>query len=233
MGLHSGPVPAIVRGIVRKVASLGRLVVLAVALAGCGGNVAPSQPAASVATPAPTPLPSTTPQASEAPTPTPVTAANCPDPKSVSVKDLKEDEPDCFTGDLVVVAWLDRSPNIGLDPTPKTPLWLTSPADIAAAIWSAKPQTVGDDRQCPAASPDCAWTFFHVAPGSGVTVDTTPRWVRLTGHLHDPAAATCNYDWANIPADFPFQPGSSSPDSVIAECDLAFVVTKIEDTTAP
>ena len=63
--------------------------------------------------------------------------------------------------------------------------------------------TPGDYKPFSLAKPDasydcggqggCPWVFVHVPPGSSLTFNARGRWVKVTGHIGDPAAAACHY----------------------------------------
>ena len=88
-------------------------------------------------------------------------------------------------------------------------------------LWSIP--RLGDEHGCSLdIEPDCASIFIYLDPASGLSFGDEPGWVIVTGHVADPAAATCHYvvgpDW----------PGDR-PDDEIAriECGGHFVVTGV------
>jgi hypothetical protein len=216
------------------------VLLIAFLASGCGaavGSSAPGQPTGGPTPPAtsaptapasvlPTDLPT------DVPTLTPVLGGPCPDLATLSIHDLQASDSACFQGDITLRGWLDRPPNLGFEGPPITPAWLYYPTDIAHTLWSEKP--VGtDDHLCPESSPECAWIFLHVAPGSGVKLGDAIRWVEIVGHLHDPAALTCDYDVAAYPSNNPWGPPPASNESLTAQCDQNFVVTSIRDISPP
>lgn len=110
----------------------------------------------------------------------------------------------CWHGrSITILGWYDPHPQLGEPTFVFTPTWL----DPAFA-----PTLDGQ--------PDAAGMGLFVKPGSGVDLGTLARWVAVTGHFGDPAAATCR---ATNTSD-----GSLVTDDwAQRDCSLRFVVTSI------
>jgi hypothetical protein len=109
-------------------------------------------------------------------------------------------DPACFAGvDIEIRAWLDGPPDTGFEAPFVEPGWLDLPAPNLPALWTSPP--VEPDHLCAPDALPCNWFFLHIDPASGVTLDFPPRWLLVTGHIDDPAAATCHFvypaDWAD------------------------------------
>ena len=206
----------------RKVAFL----IIALAAGGCGSvdpigvsTVGP-QPTTTPVAATPTPTDATGPTVTPRPTPTPVLGAPCPSSSPLTVFEVVDADPECFHGDFSVTGWLDFPPAMGWEGPLVKPEWLYYPPDqVLSAIWSTKP--IEPDHFC-AANVRCAWFFIHIAPDSSVSPGRTPQYVVLTGHLNDPASATCHY----VP-----EPSSQyvvHDEDAVHECESQFVVTSIK-----
>ena len=197
----------------------------------------PSAAPSSAPTAVPTALPSATAPGSAGPTvdptprvtPTPVPAAGiCPTSTEITVRQFVDAELDCFFGqELTMRAWLDFSPPLGWEGPGIEPSWVAyPPGGGPAALWQAPPR--GEENMCDAQLDlGCAWFFAHVDPASNIVLGNK-RWVVITGHVPDPAAATCHY----VPYDGMDEP---LPDAALAVeyCRGQFVVTSIKSTDAP
>jgi hypothetical protein len=146
----------------------------------------------------PTVAPTEAPATTAVPSPTPVTGAGiCPDDSTLTIAMFVEAEPECFGSSTIELrGWLDRPPDTGFLPPFVEPGWLDVPAHLAT-LWAERP--VEPAHLCAPTAEVCAWFWLHVDPASGVSLESQRRWVQVTGHLDDPAAATCRYvypdDW--------------------------------------
>jgi len=206
------------------------IVVLAMLVGGCTTTAVPTAAAtrnASTQPASPAPLSTLTAPTSlptPRPTPTPVLAAPCPDIDSPSLFEFTEADPACFPGDILLSGWLSGPPAIGWEGPHVEPAWLYYPMKGGVMLWSVVPE--GEDPGCPPPGPvQCASIFLHVAPGSGVEIGALYRWTQVVGHIHDPAAATCHFEYPDEPHDNPW--GTFPDIEARAQCDLNFVVTRV------
>ena len=121
-------------------------------------------------------------------------------------------------GDVRVTGWLASAWGIGGTNSGIVPAWLGE--------WSTDPVLWMKPRQADGcmSTDGCHWIFLHVRPDSGLKLGPPERWVALTGHLDDPAAATCRWSGIGEPI---------SPDRGVATCRARFVVTALNDAAAP
>jgi len=212
-------------------------VMLALLAGACGGVTHGSTPTATPIEPSavasavpssallPTTLPTEPPIPTERPTPTPVLNAPCPTDKVLSVASYVAADPACFTGSVRIRGWLDFPPALGWEGPGVEPAWLYYPPELVLpALWTSVPP--GPDHTCGDTNPSCAWFFLHVAPDSDVSLGLKPRWVVVTGHIDDPAAATCHY----LPSDP--EEGAFDDADAIRQCASNLVVTAIEAAPA-
>lgn len=174
--------------------------------------------------PTETPIASPTDQPIAEETPPPIV---CPDflpSMPIRVADLTSIEPDCWHSmTVILVGYVAPSPALGWEAPGVEPGWMIYPTS-PIAVWQAKPVDYG----C-GSTPECPWIFVHFAPHSTLSLGTKGRWVKLTGHFNDPAAATCHYVY---PSDWPAT--DHLPDSDAQHwCAGGFVVEQIETTAAP
>lgn len=202
------------------------LILAALAVVACSGggpSAGPSAATRSSGSPSSSPTSAATP--SPGPTLTPVPAGvTCPPSTELSVRDFVDADRTCFVGvELTMRAWLDFSPPIGWEGPGIEPSWVAFPATGGpAALWQAPP--IDENNLCDSETQrDCAWFFAHLDPTRHVVLGTQ-RWVRVTGHIADPAADTCHY----VPYDGMEEP---LPDAsyAVATCRNNFVVTSIVD----
>jgi hypothetical protein len=213
------------------------LALVAMLVAGCAAGAPTSSPwtlysPAPLATPVPTPSPALAPTPVPSPSDEPVAEDTppppvCPDflpPMPVRIADFVSIDPACFLSTrIVMVGYVSASPALGWEAPGVEPGWMIYPS-TPMAVWQEKPIDYG----CGSA-PDCPWIFVHFPPGSSLTLGTRGRWVKLTGHVNDPAAASCHYVY---PPDW--DATELLPDSDAQRwCSEGFVVEKIETTTAP
>jgi hypothetical protein len=125
---------------------------------------------------------------------------------------------------ITVVGYAAATPAMGWEGPSVKPGWLVYPA-VSVGLWQAKPSaTYGCSGHV-----DCPWIFVHIPPRSSLTFDAKGRWVKVTGHIDDPAAATCHWVY----------PSDSSQDEKLPDsdaqrwCSESFVIEKVEVTTAP
>ena len=183
-----------------------------------GAVASPSSP--TTASIAPTTRPT------ERPTPTPVLMAPCPSGSPLPVEVYLDTDPACFTGEIEVRGWLSDPPGMGWEGPVVEPQWLYYPPDIRnSALWSVIPAE--PDHACPETDPACGWYFLHLAPGSNAELGRKARWVVVTGHVDDPAAATCHYD---LQPDDP-EGAPTDLETLIQTCRSEFVVDRIRDAT--
>lgn len=201
--------------------------VAVVVVVGCAGAPAPSPTSTPLATSTAGASPiveATTPIATERPTPTPVLETACPTSTPLTVTQFQDADPECQHGTLVIEGWLDSPPGMGFEGPIVEPVWLYYPPDLRmSTLWSDVP--IEPDHACSQTNPSCGWFFVHIAPGSGVELVAPPRWVVVTGHIYDPAAATCHYVLASDdPGGFIVKDSDA-----VAQCMSNFVVDSIED----
>lgn len=164
--------------------------------------------------PTPVPIATTSPTAE-------ATSSRCPvvSPMTIEAFGLGN-EAGCFgREDLQVQGFVDAPPGIGFGPTWIEPKWLFFPV-FEWALWTLPP---GDGQDCGGKEP-CNSMFVFVNPDSGVTFAGPPRWVIVTGHVNDPAAATCHYA-SDPPQEFTEADNASARES----CAGRFVVTRVDD----
>jgi hypothetical protein len=132
----------------------------------------------------------------------------------------------CFgSHDVRVLGWLDRPPVFGFTPPEIRPNWLAYPPDgtMYFTLFGAPPSD--PEHTCA----DCQGFFVHLPPDSTIVLEGPARWVIVTGHRHDPAAARCHYveppddDLGELPDD----------SSARAHCRQMFVLTAVEDASPP
>src|SRR5262245_13753466 len=173
---------------------------------GAPPSAAPSMVAAS---PAATPLPSSTEAAGGCPTNSPLTVAEFGDAFFL-----------CFgPEDVEIRGWIDAPSDVGFEGPAIEPGWLAYPAEPIRMLWNSPP---GDDQTCGGA-PGCGGIFVHISPGSDITFDGPPRWVIATGHTMDPVAATCHY----VAENATFNPEENSFAQLT--CQGHFVLTGLRD----
>jgi len=176
------------------------LIGAAVISVGCSGTSSPTSTPAPPTAPA-SPIPTAGPTSTPRPTPTPVVGEGiCPTNSPLTVIQFTESNAACFGGaDIVIQGWLDEPPGVGFEGPPIEPSWVAYPAPGLPSLWTTKP--VGPDHLCPPDAGPCGWFFLHLDPASGLNLDIAPKEIIVTGHLDDPAAATCHYvfpdDWTD------------------------------------
>ena len=189
----------------------------AVALASPSGLTSPtieSSPSASVV------------ETAEASAP-PTSPAPCPPSDRLRVAVLLAANPSCF-GDraLIVIGWAAKPPIFGVLPPAIAPRWLWSWATTEFVVWDHSRGSESDlacsQGQCP------PYFFLYSAPGTSIDLTGWKGWVRLSGHLNDPAAETCHYVYPPGWTETPFPDGDAR-----AQCRSAFVVTAIATTSVP
>ena len=127
-------------------------------------------------------------------------------------------EAGCFgTEDLQIQGYIDAPPGIGFGPTWIEPKWLYFPV-FTWALWPVPP---GDDQSCGGVDP-CNGMFVFVNPKSGDIFKGPARWVIVTGHINDPAAATCHFA-SDPPQEFSDADNAAARES----CAGQFVVTRV------
>jgi hypothetical protein len=233
---------------------LAALVLTTILLAGCssvGTAGAPSTEPLASSTPAPTaPLDETAPTVAT-PDPTPVTSPPqtpeptlepsfeptsepqattlpCPVESPVSIIEVNYARLKCFgDAEIRVRAWLDRGPITGWLPPTIEPAWLPYPAagpdNRAWALWWKPPK----DTDIVWCEPYCEFQWIHLRPDSTLQVQGPPRWVIAIGHLNDPAAERCHWEYA------PDQEHTEDDADAVATCRRAFVLTALEDAPPP
>lgn len=210
---------------------LSTLVVTAL-ISGCSAypNVSSPSPlatvtpsAAAVATATPTLAPTTEPTIEPKPTVEPEpTEEPCPTAEVLTVREFVAASWECFgVEDVKIKAWLDGPPMFGFEGPRVRPGWLYYPVEDATALWNDAPKD--DDRfNCSGRKLWCPGVFPHLKPDSGLSFLPLQRWVVVTGHLRDPAAETCHYDFDPEPV----------PD-LVEVCRQMLVVTAIRGSDAP
>jgi hypothetical protein len=176
---------------------------------------------------APTPAPSPTDEPIAEDTPPP---PDCPSHEPASpmrVTDLFALEPLCIgPATITVIGYEAPMPGMGWEGPAVVPGWLVYPTtSTSSALWQATPTAA---RAC-TGFPRCPYALVHIAPGSSLTFTAKGRWVKVTGHIADPASATCHYEY---PADS--SQLEKLPDSDAQRwCSEGFVIEQVEVTTAP
>lgn len=208
------------------------IALLSATLVGCAGSGGSPQPwtlysVGPLPTLPPTPAPSPTDEPVAEATPPP---PDCPSPmpaQPLRLHELDRIDPACFgTASITLVGWQGRPGDAGFEGPHVEPGWLIYPQDQArSGFWDAKPDGSGG---C-GSNPICEWTFLHVAPGSSIMFNARGRWVQVTGHLNDPAAATCHYVYGPDPSQTELLPDSDAQHW----CASSFVLEQVEVTTAP
>lgn len=206
------------------------LFVCALALAAClAGNPQPSGTALAPTLPSVTAAPSTAAEASATPAVEPSTGPTavpgsglCPADAPLTVRQFVRGDSQCLGRPAIQVrGWLDAPPTTGFEPPDIEPGWMYYPLPEGQTIWEAQPAGRDD---CHVDGDQCAWFWPHIDPASGLTLGGQPRWVILTGHVDDPAAAQCHWVY---PADFPV--ASRDDADAVALCRGGFVVDSFED----
>ena len=95
------------------------------------------------------------------------------------------------------------------------------PAPGAPTIWEKQP--AGQD-DCYVGQEQCAWFFPHIDPASGLTLGGAPRWLILTGHFDDAAAAKCHWVY---PPDVPVATRDDA--EAVALCRGGYIVDSFVD----
>ena len=176
----------------------------------------------------PTAGPTTKPTAEATPELTPEPPASgwpCPTGSPITVLDLAHAAPSCLGPDTIRVrAWLDRGPVIGWLPREIVPNWLAYPAVAAGdtrafALWSMDP----NDNEIVCSDAECAISWIHLPPDSTVQVRGPARWVIAIGHVNDPAAERCHWEYPEG-----MEPTNDDADAVAA-CRRSFVLESIEE----
>jgi hypothetical protein len=201
--------------------------VLALTAAACTGGPATALPTAGPTAGAAQPTPSPVVIATTSPTPTPaptpeVTEAGCPTvtPMTIIAFWNGVEEAACFDDeDIEIQGWIDAPVGIGFEPTWIEPKWLSFPV-FDWALWSLPP---GPDQDCGGAEP-CTSMFAFLNPDSGVLFEGPPRWVIVTGHLNDPASATCHYA-SDPPRTFTAEDDARARET----CAERFVLTAVRE----
>lgn len=212
-------------------------IVSAVLVTGCGGSAGDSPAPSRAASPGPgptSPIPtaaSPSPLTTQTPLPSATAAvplggvpSGCTTSSAIGVADFLTSATSSTSGaDACVVGWAAAPPIFGVLPPGIQPQWL----------WTiGGPFVVWDHSRGPLSDLECSegkcppFLMLHVAPG--VRLSDRVGWVLLTGHLNDPAAASCHYvypsDWSESPL----------PDSqAVALCVAAFVITGISPASPP
>ncbi len=220
------------------------LIVAAALVAGCYGSPAGSAPpgstaAASVARtttaapsapPTATPTTVPTPSSPAATSPSPSKAAGpCEFPRTVFfLSDLGAGLPKTLIvgclgrSDVRVTGWLAETWGFGALANGVTPAWLGEVGGLEKVLWLRPRPTDG----C-FADTDCVWMFLHSPEATGLPL-SPDRWVTVTGHFDDAAAATCRWTDPKNGTAWPLTPAEA-----VAYCRGNFVVTAIEDAAAP
>ena len=214
-----------------------RAAIVATVIAGCTAGAPTSSPwtiytPGPTLTPSPLPTPTATPAPSPSPSPVAIDTTPPPDcPSALPAQPMRIHialaiDPLCFgTATISLIGWQAGPNEFDYEGPDIEPGWLIYPQDQAkTALWDAKP-----DRYGGCVGDGCAWTFVHVLPGSALTFNETGQWVKVTGHLNDPAAATCHYVYPPAPSQSEFLPDSDARHA----CAGSFILESVEVTTAP
>ena len=132
---------------------------------------------------------------------------------------------DCLgRSEIGVTGWLADPWGIGWGSPRVEPAWLGDMLAIWRVLWLKPMPTdpTGSPLGC-VEDTDCLW--LHLTSPNASALPLSPdRWVTITGHFDDPAAATCH--WIGP------EQGYSTPltkAEAVALCRSHFVVTAIED----
>ncbi len=199
------------------------LIAAAALVAGCYGSPAGSASPASTVTAIPSAA-SATASASASPS---GAADRCKFPHTVSVLDdsgyglPKEEVLACLgRSDVKVTGWLAGPWNMRRNPNGVAPAWLGEWLGVGRILW-LKPHPANDEICY--ASAGCVWMFLHSSNPSALPL-SPDRWVTVTGHYDDPAAATCRWTDPGQGESWPMTPAEA-----VAYCRTHFVVTAIEN----
>ena len=204
---------------------LALVIMSAIVAAGCSSPTPSPEPSAVTTLASATPGAPTAPASTPRPTPTPVPpgAGLCPTNTPLTPLEFVESDTACFVGrEIEIRGWLDEPPAIGFEPPGVAPGWLYYTNEPLTTLYEGRP--IGEFQECQMDGRACASFFLHVDPASGVALKTLPRWVIVTGHVDDPAAATCHYTYPE---------GWTEPhlddQLAIALCRAQFVVVSVRD----
>lgn len=212
-------------------------IVSAVLLTGCDGPMGDGPALSPVASPGPgatSPIPTVAPPSPltiQTPLPSATAAvplsgvpSGCTTSSAVRVADFLTNHTSSTSGaDACIVGWAAGPPIFGVLPPGIAPQWLWTIGG-SFVVWDHSRGPLSDlecsEGKCP------PFLMLHVVPG--VRLSDRAGWVLLTGHLNDPAAASCHYvypsDWSESPL----------PDSqAVAQCAAAFVITAISPASPP
>ena len=121
--------------------------------------------------------------------------------------------------ELTVVGYLAPAWGIGGIPTFIKPAWLGEEF-IEKVLWLKVHPSDG----C-FADDDCRWIFLFAEHPETLPLEPD-RWVVITGHFDDPAAATCYWE------ENPISPPRTTTEA-IGQCRQHFVVTEMADASPP
>jgi len=125
---------------------------------------------------------------------------------------------------LTIVGWEAAPVPFEVWPPVIGPGWLSLWSDATKSVlWQDQ-----FDSSWRCGGPDqCPWILVHIPPDSPLTFNAKGKWVRVTGHVNDPASDGCYF--YGPPEMSPF------PDVSLAEasCRQNFVVDTIEATSGP
>jgi hypothetical protein len=221
-----------------------RLTILAAAVlvAGCygapAGSTLPSGDASAtpfgpeMSTLVPSVVPSASPSTPATSSPLPSRAAACGFPTTVLA--LTGHDPawpgtsmstilECLGhSEIRVTGWLAEACCLGWGSPGVEPAWLGDMLAIGRVLW-LKPM-VGEGCY---ADTSCVWMTL-TSPNASELPLSPERWVTITGHFDDPAAATCYWTGLQGGYSVPLTKGEA-----VASCRSHFVVTAIEDATSP
>jgi hypothetical protein len=112
------------------------------------------------------------------------------------------------------------------------PVWVTNPnwLDGSCNLFFPQPEEVrydSDERLQAFIHPDLGACTMNGCPFDSVK----GSWVRMTGHLDDPAASACTSALSSNFEEPPYDP--PDPDLVVLTCRTRFVVTSLEQTSGP
>ena len=175
-------------------------------------------------TPSPRPPSAPAPSATAALPPIGSVPASCTNASAIRVTAFVASQATSTSGaDVCLVGWAAPPPIFDGGLPAIEPRWLW---------WSGQPIVVWDHSRGTLSDLECSqgkcppYLLLYVQPGSRVAA--VEGWVLVTGHVNDPAAATCHYvyppDWTDSP-----QPDAQA----VSQCNASFVITGITPTSAP
>lgn len=145
----------------------------------------------------------------------------CPTSSPLTVQEFLTADRDCYDGrDATIRGWLGDLPPIGWEPPVVAgfPYRFTEPPVLygGSGGWD---QCTGDG---------CSSILLYDASDPPWALGAGDRWVEVTGHLGDPAAEQCYWEYG-VPS-----PEATLPiEDARADCRTRFVLTEMHEVPAP